>query len=136
MAKVQGNAAKPTKAPKEKRAGRAPFAGVGSKDTSVYPFKVAVPEGFNFKTNKQLKKKDFASAELYFNFRAAEMDAKAQSFRDQAIIAKAEGTGTERGKAKRLIKLTEKMAELKKQLQEQGIDVEELLKSAATKDTA
>jgi len=132
MTKVQGNAVKPTKPTKpENTKGRKTFAQVGNKNPEVYPFKETVPTGFDFKNHKTLKKVNFVTDELYYLHRAAEQDAKATTWRAQAAEAKAMGTSKDRGKAKRLIKLTEKMAELKKQLQEQGIDVEELLKGVA-----
>lgn len=119
-----------TKVPKPK--GRQEFKLVGSKDENVYPFKDAVPEGFDFATNKPLKKRDFSADHLFYEYRAAEMDFKAAAFRKQAEEAKKLGSAKDRSRAKRLVKLQEKMAELKKQLTEQGVDVEDLLAAAAT----
>lgn len=130
MAKDKNNAARPERpAPvKTKKPGRKAHPSVGNKDTSVYPFK-ALPEDFDFATMKGLKKKDFATDAAYYEYRAKELEARAAKFRTQAEEAKKMGTGTERKNAKRLVKLQEKMAELKAQLSAQGVDVESLLKT-------
>jgi hypothetical protein len=119
-------AAKPEK-PKKTKGGRKVFGLVGNKNADVYPFKVPVPENFDFDTFKALKKRDFASDEMFYRYRAAEMEHKAAGFITKAEEAKKMGSAADRGKAKRLIKLQEKMAELKKQLTEQGVNVDELL---------
>lgn len=132
MAKVQGAPArpdKPTKPVKAKKPGRANHPLVNSKDTSVFPFK-ALPDDFAFDTMKGLKKKSFATEAAYYDYRAKEMDHKATKFRAQAEEAKNVGSGAERNKAKKLVKLQSKMAELKAQLEAQGVDVNELLKKA------
>lgn len=116
---------------KPKRGKKEVFKLVGNKDEKVYPFAVAVPEGFDFKTNKSLKKKDFKEDYLYFEHRAAECDFKAVAYREEAVEVKKLGSAKSRGSAKRLVKLQDKMAELKKQLTDQGVDVEKLLEDAA-----
>jgi len=129
--------AKPTKAPKEKReksGGRIDFPKIGNKDEKIYPFDSVMPPEFDFKTHKTLKKKDFTADHLYFSHRAAEARFKAEQFDAQAEEAKKLGSAKDRGKAKRLIKLTEKMAELKEQLAGQGIDVEKLLADSAKEE--
>jgi len=130
MAKKPGQAAtaKPTiTKPEPKKTGRVDFSGIGNKDPELYPFKDAVPEGFDFKLHRALKKRDFSADYLFYEFRAAEMDYKGSLFRDQAEEAKKLGSAADRGRAKRLIKLQEKMSELKEQLTAQGINVDELL---------
>lgn len=124
--------AKPTTTAVPKPKGRQEFKLVGSKDDKVYPFKVAMPEGFDFATNKPLKKRDYSADYLFYEYRALEMDFKAATFRKQAEEAKKLGSAKDRSRAKRLVKLQEKMDELKKQLTEQGVDVNELLSAAAT----
>lgn len=123
--------AKPTMKPTPTRPkSRTDFGPVGSKNADVYPFKKAVPEGFDFRAHKSLKKRDFALDHLFYEYRAAEMDFKAAAFRKQAEEIKKLGSAKDRGRAKRLVKLQEKMAELRKQLEEQGINVNELLATA------
>lgn len=126
--------AKPTVRPtpaKSKSKGRVQFKLVGNKDTEVYPFKVSLPEDFDFKTNKSLKKRDFTADYLFYEYRALECDFKAAAFRIVAEEVKKLGSAKDRSSAKRLVKLQEKMAELKTQLTEQGVDVDELLANAA-----
>lgn len=133
MAKITGAPARPTapsKPNKVKKPGRAEHPLVGNKDTNVFPFK-AVPDDFAFDTMKPLKKKSFATDAAFFEYRAKEMEFKAGKFRAQAEEAKKVGTGAERNKAKKLVKLQSKIAELRAQLEAQGVDVEELIKKAA-----
>lgn len=133
MAKVAGTPARPTapnKINKPKKPGRPEHPLVGNQDTSLFPFK-AVPDDFAFDTMKPLKKKSFATDAAYFEYRAKEMDHKADKFRAQAEESKKAGTGAERNKAKKLVKLQSKIAELRAQLEAQGVDVEELIKKAA-----
>ena len=125
---------KPT--PAKSKKGKSAFKLVGNKDEKVYPFEVAVPEDFDFATCKSLKKKDFKEDYLYFEFRAEECDFRAAAFREEAAEVKKLGSAKDRGRAKRLIKMTEKMGELKKQLKNQGIDVDKLLADAVENDAA
>lgn len=128
MAKDKSNAARPERPAPEKanRPGRKAHPSVGNKDTNVYPFK-ELPGDFDFATMKGLKKKDFATDAAYYEYRAKELEARAAKFRTQAEEAKKMGTSAERKNAKRLVKLREKMDELKAQLAAQGVDVESLL---------
>lgn len=116
---------------KSKKSKRAEFKLIGNKDEKIYPFSSAVPEGFDFKLHKNLKRKDFKEDYLYYEFRAAECESKAVAFREEAAEVKKLGSAKDRGKAKRLVKMQDKMEELKKQLQGQGVDVEKLLADAA-----
>lgn len=113
-----------------KSAGKTVFKLVGSKDSKEYPFTEVEPEGFDFKVHKSLKKRDFAADHLYYLYRAKELDSKAAAFRKQAEEAEKLGSVKDRGRMKRLVKLQDKVAELKQQLEDQGVDVEELLKAA------
>jgi len=126
---------KPTPEKVRKVTARIPFDLVGDKNPEVYPFKEAVPEGFNFKVNKTLKKRDFTADHLFYEHRAAEMNFKATLFTAQAEEAKKIGSSADRNRLKRVIKLQEKMDELKEQLTAQGIDVTKLLAEMAD-DTA
>ncbi len=115
-----------------KPAGKTVFESVGNKDSKVYPFTETTPKGFDFKVHKSLKKKDFTADHLFFEFRAIEMDRKAVAFRRQAEEAEKLGSVKDRGRMKRLVKLQDKMAELKQQLEAQiGVDaVKDILKAA------
>ncbi len=132
MAKKNQKPATPTvkPTPEKSKKGKSVFKLVGNKDEKIYPFTEALPEGFDFKICKSLKKKDFKEDHLYFEHRAAEFDAKAVAYREEAAEVKKLGSAKDRGKAKRLVKMQEKMSELKEQLTKQGIDVEKLLADA------
>lgn len=125
---------KPTPAKSKSSKGRTEFELVGNKDAELYPFKVAMPENFDFKIHKSLKKRDFTADHLFYEYRALEMEFKAKSFRAQAEEAKKLGSAKDRSSAKRLVRLADKMTELKTQLSKQGINVEELLAAAAKEE--
>ncbi len=91
-------------------------------------FDKAVPEGFVFGKHKTLKKNAFQADHLYFAHRAADLAFRSEQFTAKAEEAKKIGSGKERNKAKRLQKMQAKMSELRKELEDQGIDVNELLK--------
>ncbi len=131
MARKKDQPAKPTETKTKSKSAKTVFPSVGNKDAKVYPFTKTVPKDFDFKVHKPLKKRDFASDHLFYEFRALEMDNKAVTFRKQAEEAKTLGSSQDRGRAKRLVKMTEKMDELKQQLEAQGVDVKALLATAS-----
>ena len=100
---------------------------VNSKDTSVYPF-TETPPDFDFVKQAPLKKRDFATDWQYFTHKSKDGQFKVEVWKTKAEEAKTLGSGKERAKAKRLRKMQAKMAELRAQLEAQGIDVEALLK--------
>jgi hypothetical protein len=99
---------------------------VGNKEPKIYPFK-STPADYVHGKMQPFKKKDFATDDAYFTYRAEEYDAKAKDFRGRADQAKLTGSGKDKGKAKRLLKMQEKMKELEAQLKAQGVDVDALL---------
>ncbi len=92
------------------------------------PYDVAVPDDFNFKDYKTLKKKNFKDDELYYRHRAEEMEFKREAFVVKADEAKRLGSSSDRRKKKQIVKLQVKVTELKQLLTDRGIDVEALLK--------
>jgi len=126
--------AKPTQEPPAKKVGRVDHPNVASADTKLYPFKEAVPAGYDFAKHKPLKKRDYEADHLFYEYRAVDCENKAKAFRVQAEEAKLLGSAQDRNKAKRYVKLQEKMAVLKSQLIAQGINVEELLATAAANE--
>lgn len=94
---------------------------------SEKPYGVAVPEAFSFKDHKPLRKKNFENEALFYEHKAAEMDYKRGDFLGKAEEARKLGSPKERAKKRQIIKLQEKMSELRKQLEGQGIDVDALL---------
>jgi len=116
--------AKPEGEPKKKKPARKTFEAAKGVE---FPFIVASPEGFDFETFPALKKRDFTADSIYLEHRALECEFKAAKFRAASEIAKTQGSKKEQGKAKRLVKLQEKMDELKAQLTNAGVDVDALL---------
>ena len=88
---------------------------------------VAMPDGFSFAKHTALKKGDFKDEAIYCEHRAEQMNFKAKVWNEKAKEIRELGSPSERKKKKQVIKLSQKMDELKKQLAAQGIDVEALL---------
>lgn len=122
---------KDEKAKKESKRKQHPL--VGSKDDNVYPF-AEMPDDFDFVKMKSLNKKDFESDHQFFIYKAADADYRAEDYRERAEEAKTLGSSKERAKAKRLVKMQEKIAELRAQLEEDGVNVDALLENAAAKN--
>ena len=101
---------------------------------SATPYDVALPEGFDFKVHKILKKKNFTTEALYYEHRVLEMEFKAEKFAALAEECRTMGSAADRRKKKQIVKLNSKMNELKAQLIAQGIDVEALIAAAAVTD--
>ena len=94
----------------------------------------AVPEGYSSKKHKPLLKADFVDDALWYLMKAAEYDRKAQWFRDQADQSKKLGGSKDKAAAKKLLKMQERFAELRKNLESQGIDVAALLGATSEDD--
>ena len=88
-----------------------------------------VPEDFNFKKHNPIKRKNFEREEFYFDYKVLECDYHRDMYLKRAEEARTLGSTTDRAKAKRLRSMQEKMAELRQQLESQGIDVDKLLDS-------
>jgi hypothetical protein len=91
-----------------------------------------MPAAFDPKLHTPLKRKDFADESLWFEMKATEHEAKAAAYKKQAADYRKLGSVADRAKAKRLIQMQSKMAELTEQLKSQGVDVDEIL---GTKDS-
>ena len=99
-----------------------PIYEVGEEELTV-----SVPDNFSFETHKAIKRKAFAADHLFFGHKAAELRFKADRFEAKATEAKAMGGSKDRAAAKRLQRMQAKMGELRDQLEEQGVNVDELL---------
>lgn len=86
-----------------------------------------VPSDFDPKLHKPLKKGDFENEAVFMRMKADELEAKAKKLREDAEVVEKLGNKADRAKAKKLRAMQEKMTDLRKQLEEQGIDVDELL---------
>ncbi len=132
MAKVKPNAdksAKPgTKDTTAKKIEKVMYPGLKPDDDGKATVKVkGVPEDFNSKKHKPLKRRDFECESTWFELKAVELDKRAADYRKMAADIKKLGSVADRAKAKKLLAMQRKMAELQAQLKEQGIDVDELL---------
>jgi hypothetical protein len=118
-----GNAAKPAKQKK------VDFPGlfVGEGNDRDYQKLDAMPVGFDAKLHKPLKKKDFKDEPLFLEYQATLLDAKAAGLRSQAEKLRAVGSTASSAKAKTLVKMQARMAELMAALKAEGMDVEALL---------
>jgi len=137
MAKVIGKTVKSTKI--GTKVASAKVAKVEGKKKGRIEFEVPAGgfesgriEGFNFKKNKPLTKKDFADTAAFLEYRAEALKARAAGFVESAkkLTEKVEmlrkyGDDETRKKAEKLSKLREQMALLEKELEDQGIDIDE-----------
>ena len=123
MKKVADEPAKPKKEKKAK---------------PVYPAVAALPKDgkldavpgpdFRFDYYAPVKRTTFKSDELYLRHKANELRWRASGLDKKADEAKLLGSTADRAKAKRLQKMQAKMADLRAELEKQGIDVDALLK--------
>lgn len=90
------------------------------------------PETFDFEKNAPIKRKQFASDAFYFEYVARTYDWRAGKLRERAEASRTLGSGKEKQKRKRLMKLQDKLAELKAELEKDGVDVDALLASHKT----
>jgi hypothetical protein len=89
----------------------------------------ALPVGFDAKAHKPLRKKDFKEEPLFLEYQATLLDAKAASLRSQAEKLRTVGSTASSAKAKTLVKMQARMAELMAALKAEGMDVDALLAS-------
>jgi hypothetical protein len=85
-----------------------------------------VPTDFNKKVHAPLKRKDFAEEWMWFEWKANELTKDAEKYRKEAETIKKLGSKADRAKARRLLQMQKKMAELEAQLKEKGYDIEEI----------
>ena len=84
------------------------------------------PEDFDPKKHKPLLKRDFETEAPWLINRAEKLEAQAKAYRDEAEMVKKLGSKQDRAKAKKLIQMRDRMAELRAQLEAEGIDVDAL----------
>lgn len=104
---------------------------VGSSDPNVYPFR-EVPADYDPDTMANLRRRDFAHEATFFDYRANLAERAMNRFRGLAREAREQGDSKQRAAAKRLVKMTEKIAALRQQLEAGGVDINEVLAAAAT----
>jgi hypothetical protein len=114
---------------KKEKAKKIDFPGlfVGEPGKEEYQKLTALPTGFDAKLHKPLKKKDFKDEPLFLDYQASLLDEKAKSIRAQAEKLRSVGSTASSAKAKTLVKMQQRMAELMAQLKAEGMDVDSLL---------
>jgi hypothetical protein len=129
----------------EERKGRPVHPAVGSEDTAVYPFRYPAPKverdgkiiseedagnfppDYDFKEHAPLKKKDFGNEFSYFTYKFKRAQLEAERFQTRANEALQMGGITSDADAKKFLRLSQKMAELRELLGTKGIDPDALL---------
>ena len=103
---------------KEKKPGRTDYP-IKDGDTIE-----ALPDDFDFAKHKAVAKKFWDADWKYVQHRAEECTWKAGVLEAKALKMKELGSKKDRQRMNRLQKMTAKMEELKKELEESGVDVE------------
>lgn len=107
---------------------------VGNKDTKVYPF-TETPPDFDFDKHASLKKRDFATDWQFFTHKTKDLQFRADAWKAKAEEAKKLGSGKEKAKAKKLLKIQAQMKELRAQLEAQNVDVDAILAEGAAESS-
>lgn len=93
------------------------------------------PEGFHHRKHRPLVKSHFASEDLYYDYQSELYAKKSADAKEKAEEIRKLGTSGDRTKAKKLLTLTKRMEDLKRQLEAQGVNVEELMALETPKDS-
>jgi hypothetical protein len=93
---------------------------------------VAVPADYDPKKHKPLRRKDFKDEAVFVDMQADRAERAAKRLREEAVAIRA-GGGKDKGKAKKLIAMQKRMAEMQAQLEADGVDVAALLASVDQK---
>lgn len=100
-------------------------------DADNNPVKVeAVPDDFDPKKHKPLKRADFKDEALWFDMRADDYERRAKDYRQQAEDCRKLGSVSDRQAAKKLLAMQRRIAELQEKLKGEGVDVAALLARA------
>lgn len=87
----------------------------------------AWPEDFDASKHKPLKKTDFKNEAVWLDRKAEEAEEKAKRYRQEAETVRKIGSTKDQKKAKKLLKVQSELAELRKALAADGVDVDALL---------
>lgn len=88
---------------------------------------LVIPTDHDAKVHLPIKRKGFADEGMFYELRARQMEAKAADYRKMAADSAKLGGVKDKAKAKQLLKMQDKIAELTKTLAAAGIDVAALL---------
>ena len=93
-----------------------------------------VPENWDPKVHKGILRKHFAEDDVFFDWRASRLEKQAASYRQQAEESRKLGSMKGRVKAKKLLSMQKRIADLKASLAAEGVDVAALLASIEPAD--
>jgi hypothetical protein len=85
------------------------------------------PADFDPKVHNNLRAKNFVNESFFLEDQAAQLDLKAAALRAKAEKLRSLGSTASSAKAKTLIKMQERMAELLESLKKDGVDVDALM---------
>lgn len=86
------------------------------------------PEDFDPKVHISLRRTDFVDDAVYLDYRANECDARAAKYRAEAETIRKLGSASDRNKAKKLMSMQQRMAELARELSADGnVDLASIL---------
>ncbi len=86
-----------------------------------------VPENFDPKNHKPLLRKAFKEDAIFFDWKADLAGLACKRYRLRAEESRKFGNIADRTKARKIMKMQDKIADLRKELEGQGIDVDSLL---------
>ena len=97
----------------------------------------SVPTDYNAKLHKPLNRRDFVDESVFLEFKAVQLEQKAQAMREQAKDLRTLGGIKDRADAKKLLALQKRMAELTDKLRAGGkVDVDAISQKFAAQLTA
>ena len=88
-----------------------------------------LPEDYDPKAHKPLKKSDFAHDYVFMRVQAGMLQARAERMFEEALTLEKLGSPKDRVKAKKLIAMQKRMEELKAELAGEGIDLDAIMAS-------
>lgn len=125
--------------PKKEPVKRVPYVGAAGdltgievKDGKPKTLLTSIPTDYNPKTQLPPRKIDFADSAVFLDWRAVVATAAAARFTKQAAQEREMGDAGTRAEKKRLLSLTEKIAEIQKNLMANGVTSEQIAKLLAS----
>jgi hypothetical protein len=86
-----------------------------------------MPEDFDAKIHLPLKKKDFKSEAFFIDFQADQLELRVKQLREDAEKSRKMGSTAGNAKAKKLLQMQSKMAELLAELEKDGVDIKSIM---------
>lgn len=122
---AKGKKAKKAKGEKVKRE---KFPGIPEDGLTEWPAE------FDPKKHKPLRRQDFKDETVWLEHKADQLEKSAARMRDEAKTLRSLGDTGERGKARKLLKVSKELATLTEALKAKGVDVDALLKAGDTEE--